>query len=111
MNKSMNSLTYVLKRITAVVGQPVTRCVHVSVPNQQLQLVVDGAIAKTYPVSTALNGTGNVENSGQTPLGVHVVAIESASRTSAGHCSRLSSAVSSQPIRLRHSAAVSERSV
>lgn len=41
---------------------------------QQLRLVVDGKCRQSFSVSTALNGTGQQHNSGQTPLGWHRIA-------------------------------------
>ena len=70
----MNPPVTVVERISDVTLVSVTQCLYVSVEHQTLQHIVDGTVLKTYPVSTALNGTGNVENSGMTPLGVHVVA-------------------------------------
>ena len=47
--------------------------VHIDVARQQLHLMVDGAILRTYPVSTALNGVGEHNGSGCTPRGLHRV--------------------------------------
>ncbi len=43
----------------------------ISVQQQLLYLYIKEKLAACYPISTALNGTGNDENSGKTPLGVH----------------------------------------
>jgi L,D-transpeptidase YbiS len=47
--------------------------VHIDVALQQLHLMLDGAILRTYPVSTALNGVGEHNGSGCTPRGLHRV--------------------------------------
>ena len=47
--------------------------VHIDVARQQLHLMLDGAILRTYPVSTALNGMGEHNGSGCTPRGLHRV--------------------------------------
>ena len=44
----------------------------VSVSDQTLTFT-QGNQTITYPISTALNGTGQLEGSGQTPLGHHIV--------------------------------------
>src|SRR3989344_1544923 len=44
--------------------------VHIDVARQQLHLMLDGAILRTYPVSTALNGVGEHNGSGWTPPGL-----------------------------------------
>lgn len=46
----------------------------VNVDTQRLHLVRLGEWIKSYPVSTAQNGVGQQEGSGQTPLGLHFVA-------------------------------------
>lgn len=43
----------------------------VSIAEQTLCLMEDGHPLRTYPVSTALNGAGESEGSGCTPLGQH----------------------------------------
>lgn len=40
---------------------------------QQLQLISKQTIIKQYNISTALNGLGEVKNSGKTPRGWHIV--------------------------------------
>ncbi|OGB07412.1 MAG: hypothetical protein A3E23_22880 [Burkholderiales bacterium RIFCSPHIGHO2_12_FULL_65_48] len=47
--------------------------VHIDVARQKLHLMLDGAILRTYPVSTALNGVGEHNGSGCTPRGLHHV--------------------------------------
>jgi len=46
---------------------------HIHIPNQRLNLIDNGIILKSYPVSTARNGPGEKENSGCTPRGWHYV--------------------------------------
>lgn len=46
----------------------------VSVSQQRLYLLHSSAVMFSYRISTALNGTGSQEGSGQTPLGFHRVA-------------------------------------
>lgn len=46
---------------------------HIDIALQQLRLVHDGATLRSYPVSTALNGVGEVHGSGCTPRGLHLV--------------------------------------
>ena len=46
---------------------------HIHVARQQLDVVVDGAIERSYPVSTVLNGVGERSGSGCTPRGAHRV--------------------------------------
>ena len=43
----------------------------VSISQQTLALYRGGSCVRQWPVSTALNGTGNQSGSNQTPLGVH----------------------------------------
>ena len=43
----------------------------VSIKEQTLRLFEEGSLVFTWPVSTALAGAGNQENSGKTPLGSH----------------------------------------
>lgn len=47
--------------------------VHISVPRQQLQLYAGGDLVRSYPVSTALHGVGELNGSGCTPRGLHRV--------------------------------------
>lgn len=46
---------------------------HIDIALQQLRLVHDGATLRSYAVSTALNGVGEVHGSGCTPRGLHRV--------------------------------------
>ncbi|CAN7623277.1 L,D-transpeptidase [Acidovorax sp. LjRoot129] len=46
---------------------------HIDVALQRLDLVIAGAIERSYTVSTALNGVGEVHGSGCTPRGLHRV--------------------------------------
>lgn len=46
----------------------------ISIPEQRLRLTDDsGAELKSYPVSTALNGPGEIRDSGCTPRGKHII--------------------------------------
>ncbi len=47
------------------------RVVVVSVADQTLDLLVDGVVTRSYPVSTSMYGIGSKVDSGRTPLGVH----------------------------------------
>lgn len=47
--------------------------VHVSVAQQQLDLWDGSTLLRSYPVSTALNGVGELNGSGCTPRGLHRV--------------------------------------
>lgn len=48
--------------------------IHISLADQRLSLFgPDGACIRRYPVSTALNGPGEVMDSGCTPRGLHTV--------------------------------------
>lgn len=55
--------------------------IRISIPEQTLTLECNGAEVATYPVSTALNGPGQADGSGCTPLGEHYVR----ARIGAGH--------------------------
>ncbi|MEC7815973.1 MAG: L,D-transpeptidase [Pseudomonadota bacterium] len=46
-----------------------------SIPDQTLTLECDGAVVSSYLVSTALNGVGQADGSGCTPLGEHYVRV------------------------------------
>ncbi len=45
----------------------------VDILRQQLDLLVDGKLVKSYPVSTALKGAGEEKGSYCTPRGLHVI--------------------------------------
>lgn len=48
--------------------------IEISIKHQTLTLFDDfGGVKKTYSVSTAANGSGNLKNSCQTPLGQHII--------------------------------------
>ncbi len=49
------------------------RSVHISISEQTLSLHVDGLVVKQYSISSALNGVGQQQGSGQTPLGRHYI--------------------------------------
>ena len=57
------------------VANPVTPGVYlrVSIPSQTLELIENGVVTKTYPVSTAKNGPGERKGSGCTPRGWHII--------------------------------------
>ncbi|MBU0889784.1 MAG: L,D-transpeptidase [Gammaproteobacteria bacterium] len=44
---------------------------HIDVALQRLDMVVDGAVERSYAISTALNGVGEVQGSGCTPRWLH----------------------------------------
>ena len=46
---------------------------HIDVAHQRLHLVVCGATERSYRISTALNGVGEIHGSGCTPCGQHRV--------------------------------------
>lgn len=45
----------------------------VSISQQTLSLYSDNSLVKRYVISTALNGTGEENNSGKTPRGKHII--------------------------------------
>lgn len=45
----------------------------VNTTTQKLHLMVSEMLASSYSISTAKNGVGQKENTGQTPLGLHVI--------------------------------------
>ncbi len=49
------------------------RSVHISISDQTLSLHVDSLVVKQFSISSALNGTGQQQGSGQTPLGRHYI--------------------------------------
>ena len=46
---------------------------YVSVKTQKMYHIINNKVIKTYIISTAEKGTGNIKNSDQTPLGLHSV--------------------------------------
>jgi lipoprotein-anchoring transpeptidase ErfK/SrfK len=46
---------------------------HVDIKKQKLFFIKNKEVIKVYPVSTSKFGTGNLENSNKTPLGVHQI--------------------------------------
>ena len=52
------------------------RLIHVSVPDQRLELLQGGVVVASYPVSTARKGPGEWRGSGCTPRGWHRVRIK-----------------------------------
>lgn len=47
--------------------------IQISIADQDLKLMQQGELIKSYPVSTALNGAGEQKNSGCTPRGKHYI--------------------------------------
>ncbi len=45
----------------------------ISVSTQTLSVMKDGVLEKSYPISTAKKGVGNISGSNKTPLGVHII--------------------------------------
>ena len=45
----------------------------ISISKQQLSVIRDEQLVKSYPISTALNGPGEQKNSGCTPTGLHYI--------------------------------------
>lgn len=54
-------------------SEPRNAQIHISIPDQRLDLLQDGNLIKSYPVSTALNGPGELSGSGCTPCGLHEI--------------------------------------
>lgn len=52
------------------------RLIRISIPEQRLDLLDGGAVAASYPVSTARNGPGEQRGSGCTPRGWHRIRIK-----------------------------------
>ena len=52
------------------------RLIRIHLPDQRLELLEDGAVAASYPVSTARNGPGERCGSGCTPRGWHRIRIK-----------------------------------
>jgi lipoprotein-anchoring transpeptidase ErfK/SrfK len=50
------------------------RSIRVDVPAQQLELLENGKVVETFPISTAANGIGTEPGSMKTPHGLHVIA-------------------------------------
>jgi len=50
---------------------PDGKLIHISINLQQLSLYVDDRLLHDWPVSTALNGIGNLNGSFKTPMGIH----------------------------------------
>ncbi len=50
-----------------------TLSIDVSIPNQTLTLCINDVPSLCYRISTALNGPGELENSGCTPCGQHII--------------------------------------
>lgn len=52
------------------------RLIHISIPDQRLELLESGVVVVSYRVSTARNGPGERRDSGCTPRGWHRVRIK-----------------------------------
>jgi len=52
------------------------RLIRIRVPDQRLEVLENGAVAASYPVSTARNGLGERRGSGCTPRGWHRIRIK-----------------------------------
>ena len=52
------------------------RLIRISIPEQRLEVLEGGAVAASYPVSTARNGPGEQRGSGCTPRGWHRIRIK-----------------------------------
>ncbi len=53
---------------------PDGKLIHICINRQQLALYADEQLLKNWPVSTALNGVGNLNGSLKTPKGMHRIA-------------------------------------
>ena len=49
------------------------RSLHINISEQTLSLLDDGQVFKHFSISSALNGIGQSEGSGQTPIGPHYI--------------------------------------
>ena len=49
------------------------KIIYVSVKEQKMYYISNNTIIKTYPVSTAKKGVGNIKNSDKTPHGLHYI--------------------------------------
>lgn len=52
------------------------RLIRICIPDQRLELLEGSAVAATYPVSTARNGSGEQRGSGCTPRGWHRIRVK-----------------------------------
>jgi hypothetical protein len=52
------------------------RNLYIEVSSQLLSCIEDGTIVRSYPVSTALAGTGECRDSGCTPMGKHKIRLK-----------------------------------
>jgi lipoprotein-anchoring transpeptidase ErfK/SrfK len=50
-----------------------TISINVSINKQQLTIIKNSKVIKSYPISTALKGIGQNKNSFQTPIGLHYI--------------------------------------
>jgi len=61
------------------------RTLHINLSQQLLSTVEDGTLLKGYSISSALNGVGQQQGSGQTPIGHHYI------RAKIGHGAKINS--------------------
>jgi lipoprotein-anchoring transpeptidase ErfK/SrfK len=54
-------------------GPETTAYLRVSIPRQEMDLIEEGRVVRTWPVSTAKNGPGERRDSGCTPRGWHCI--------------------------------------
>ncbi|MFC3151258.1 L,D-transpeptidase family protein [Litoribrevibacter euphylliae] len=47
--------------------------IHISIKDQRLDLIEEGQVLRSYSISTAKNGAGENNGSGQTPRGKHII--------------------------------------
>ena len=65
--KTANNYTQTKKNITY------KELLYISVKTQKMLHILNNKVIKTYTVSTAKKGLGNIKNSEQTPLGLHSI--------------------------------------
>ena len=65
--QTANNYTYAKKNTTY------KELLYVSVKAQKMYHIINNEVIKTYIISTAEKGIGNIKNSDQTPLGLHSV--------------------------------------
>lgn len=54
-------------------GRDLSRLLYVSIQRQRLYEIVDGEVVRTYSISTAVEGPGNIRESARTPIGLHAI--------------------------------------
>jgi lipoprotein-anchoring transpeptidase ErfK/SrfK len=73
MSKSMLP-KLAIQKLKSVLGAVPSTVIAVDVKKQNMKVIIDGKRPLEYKISTSKFGIGNVENSFQTPLGVHRIA-------------------------------------